>query len=250
MKRMGAFFPYTTENIQPGFSVDCVVFSFYKKKLRVLLNKFDFSDYWQLPGGFMFKTESSDDAAKRILATRTGLTNVYLKQFYLFSDPARTKIDQNTAYLAGGEGSDELAGWFLQRFVSLGYIAFLRYDEVELTVTKEDMPKWFAINDLPELYSDHANIIKTALETMRPLLPVLPVGRELLPEKFTMSELRKIYEVILGKALDRRNFQRKILSMGILTPLDEVGNNSSYNPPVLYKFTGEQKDMINNLNFL
>lgn len=251
MKRMGVFLPYNTDNIHPGFSIDCVVLSFYKKKLRVLLNQFDFSDYWQLPGGFMFKTESSDDAAKRILETRTGLKNIYLKQFYLFSDPERTKMNQNIDYVKknkdDNEEPDKLKSWFLQRFISLGYIAFVKYDQVELVVSKEDMAKWFDINDLPELYSDHENIIRTALEMMQQLLPILPIGYELLPEKFTMSEFRKIYETILGKPLDRRNFQRKMLASGILTQLDEVGNNSSYNPPVLYKFTEGRKDMINEI---
>lgn len=249
MKRMGAFLPYNTDNIHPGFSVDCVVLSFYKKKLRVLLNKFDFSDYWQLPGGFMFKMESADDAAKRILEMRTGLRNIYLRQFYLFSDPSRTKMTQNAEYVEKGientPGQEAKNSWFLQRFVSLGYIALVKYDRVELVANKEDRSKWFDINDLPELYSDHANIIQTALDMTRKFLPILPVGHELLPEKFTMGELRKVYETVIGRPLDRRNFQRKILSMGILTQLDEVGNSSAYNPPVLYKFAEGRRDIIN-----
>lgn len=246
MIKASLFHPYTVENIHPGFSIDCVILSFHKKKLRILLNKFDISKYWQLPGGFMFKEESSDEAAARILATRTGLEDVYLKQFYLFSDPLRTKMDQNIEYIEKNvdKGRDVKSAeeWFLQRFVSLGYYAFVKYDDVKLTSVEEDVAMWFDIDHLPPLYSDHDNIIKTSLNTLQSMLPIIPVGYELLPEKFTMSELRKIYEVILGKTLDRRNFQKKILSTGILIQLDETGNSSPYNPPILYSFDKDKKD--------
>ncbi|NDW18822.1 hypothetical protein D0T53_07840 [Dysgonomonas sp. 216] len=248
MSENGLFYPYTAENIHPGFSIDCVILSFHKKKLRILLNKFDISKYWQLPGGFMFKTESSDQAATRVLSERTGLTGIYLKQFYLFSDPHRTKMDQNLEYIEKnadkGRHTEDTDKWFLKRFVSLGYYAFVKYDDVNLSSTKEDTAKWFDINNLPELYSDHRNIINTSLEMIRSLLSILPVGYELLPEKFTMSDLRKIYEIILDKTLDRRNFQRKVLATGAIIQLEETGSSSSYNPPILYSFDKEKKDMI------
>jgi len=248
MKGKSLFYPYTVENIHPGFSIDCVIFSYHKKKLRILLNKFDVSKYWQLPGGFMFKHENSDEAATRILSERTGLKGIYLKQFYLFSDPDRTKIAQNLEYITKNadkekntEGSEE---WFLQRFISLGYYAFVRYEDVNLSSTKEDTAKWFDLNNLPALYSDHENIIKTSLEMIRSLISILPIGNELLPEKFTMSDLRRIYEIFLDKTLDRRNFQRKILSTGILIQLGETANSSPYNPPILYSFNEKKKDVI------
>ncbi|NDV80013.1 NUDIX domain-containing protein [Dysgonomonas sp. 511] len=248
MTEKSLFYPYTADNIHPGFSVDCVILSFYKKKLRVLLNKFDISKYWQLPGGFMYKEESSDEAAIRILTSRTGVTDVYLKQFYLFSDPNRTKMDQNVEYIEEnvhkGRDVDSAEQWFLRRFVTLGYYAFVKYDNVKLSSVEEDVAKWFDINALPPLYSDHENIIKTALEMIRALLPVIPAGSELLPEKFTMSELRKIYEIILGRKLDRRNFQRKVLATGVIVQLDEIKSTSSYNPPILYSFDKKKKDLF------
>ena len=248
MESKSAFYPYTPHNIHPGFSVDCVILCFHKKKIWVLLNKFDISKYWQLPGGFMFKNESSDDAAKRILAERTGLKDIYLKQFYLFSDPDRTKMDQNTEYIEKnadkGRHAEDTEKWFLQRFVSLGYYAFVKHDNIELSSIKEDRTKWFDIKDLPYLYSDHNNIIKKALEMIQAMLPIIPVGSELLPEKFTMSELRKIYEIILDKTLDRRNFQRKMLSNGVVVQLEETKNSSTYNPPILYSFAENKKDMV------
>ncbi len=97
------FWPYNEENIHPGFSVDCVILSFHKGKLKVLLNKFSLKDYWSLPGGFMFNNEAADEAAYRILKTRTGLTDIFLKQFYLFSDPKRTIMKQNIDFVERNE---------------------------------------------------------------------------------------------------------------------------------------------------
>lgn len=233
--------PYNEDTIHPGFSVDFVILSYHKKKIYVLLNKFDISNnLWQLPGGFMLKEESADEAAYRILARRTGLTDVYLKQFYLFSDPQRTKMDQNASLSAAGYD----AHWLIQRFITLGYYALVRYDRVNLTKIEGETSKWFDIHNLPQLYSDHENIIKTAKEMIRNMLPLLPIGYELLPEKFTLSEYRKLYEIILGKTYDRRNFQRKILSTGIIKALNETKNTTKYNPAVLYSFDDNKKDMI------
>lgn len=254
MSRKSLFAPYTINDIHPGFSIDCVILSFHKKKFRVLLNKFDISNYWQLPGGFMFNDEDSDDAAKRILFQRTGLRNIYLKQFYLFTDPKRTIIEQNTAYMSEEKNKgyviDDEIKWFLHRFISLGYYAFVKYENISLSKVKEDMSKWFAIDNLPPLYSDHENIIKTSLQYIRMSLPIIPIGHEILPEKFTMGELRRIYEIILEKALDRRNFQRKVLATGAIIQLDQKKSESSYNAAILYSFDKDKKDMIDYSNFL
>lgn len=254
MTKRSLFYPYTQDNIHCGFSVDCVILSFHKKKLHVLLNKFDISTLWQLPGGFMFKDESSDEAAERILFQRTGLSGIYLKQFHLFSDPKRTVMEQNVEYVKRNaernDSSCEEEKWFLQRFVSLGYYAFVKYDSVKLPEEDEDRCKWFDVNNLPSLYSDHEHIIKTSLETIRSMLPVIPVGYELLPEKFTMSELRRIYEVILERSLDRRNFQRKVLSTGTIIQLDETKSASTYNPPILYVFDRNKKNTIDHSSFI
>lgn len=236
------FWPYNEENIHPGFSVDCVILSFHKGKLKVLLNKFSLKDYWSLPGGFMFNSEAADEAAYRILKTRTGLTDIFLKQFYLFSDPKRTIMKQNIDFVERNETTKGEGQWLLRRFVSLGFYALVKYDEVKLTTVDGELSKWYDINTLPSLYSDHENIIKTALETIRTMLPVIPIGNELLPEKFTMTELRKIYEIILGKTLDRRNFQRKILSEGYVVQLDERKSSQVYNAPILYSFSLQNRD--------
>ena len=230
-------------NLQPGFSIDCVILSFYKKKIWVLLNKFGFSKYWHLPGGFLLKNESVEEASKKILKKHIGVTDLYLKQFHLFSDPHRISKEQNLEYAEILGDIGEAKQWLLQRFVTLGYYAFVKYDHVELPVSEREVTQWFAINDLPVSYSDHANIIKTSLECIKSTLPIVPVGYELLPEKFTMSELRQIYEIFLGKTIDRRNFQRKALSSGIIVQLDETKNDSPYNPPILYSFKEGKMDL-------
>ncbi|MCD8184455.1 MAG: NUDIX domain-containing protein [Bacteroides sp.] len=237
--------PYTADDIHPGFSVDCVIFSFHKKKLHVLLNKFMSSNLWQLPGGFMLKKEDADQAANRILRTWTGLTDIYLKQFYLFSDPNRVKMNQNRDLSSMGYGGE----WLMQRYVSLGYYALVKYNDVKIDPQKSKTTKWYDINQLPSLYSDHENIIQTALKTIKGLLAILPIGQALLPEKFTLSELRKIYEIISDKTLDRRNFQRKVLASGLVIPLNET-KESKYNPAVLYSFNKDNDKNINYSTFL
>lgn len=238
--------PYTADEIHPGFSVDCVIISFHKKKLYVLLNKFDVSNLWQLPGGFMLKNESADDAAYRVLHMRTGLTNIYLRQFYLFSDPNRTNMEQNKILSTAGQGGE----WLMQRFITLGYNALVRYDEVTLSKMEGETVKWHDVNNLPELYSDHAYIIGMAKKMLQDLIRIIPIGPQLLPEKFTLSELRKIYEIILDKTFDRRNFQRKVLASGLITQLDETKTTSAYNPAALYSFKEIEKNQIDYGTFL
>jgi len=235
---------YNADNIHPGFSVDCVIISFYKGKLKVLLNKFYLENYWALPGGFMFNDEDSDQAAHRILKERTGLSNIYMRQFYLFSNPKRTIMEQNIELTKNAQFEENESQWLLRRFVSLGYIALVKYDNIKLSKKENEGAKWYDINNLPRLYTDHKNIIDTSLEYIKALLPIIPIGYELLPEKFTMTELRKIYENILGRDLDRRNFQRKILSEGILRQLDEKKDERKYNPPILYSFNLSKKDIF------
>ncbi len=151
------FGPYNAENIHSGFSVDCVILSFHKGKIKILLNKFNLNDYWALPGGFMFNEENADEAANRILETRTGLTDIFLKQFYLFSDPKRTIMEQNIEYVNKNASNKEEGQWLLRRFISLGYYALVKYDNVKLSRINNEIPKWYDIDCLPKLYSDHEN---------------------------------------------------------------------------------------------
>lgn len=227
---------YPTGAIHPGFSVDCVVLSFHKGKIRILLRDFGFGSFWALPGGFVFHHESADEAVLRILKHYTGLQNVFLRQFHLFSDPTRTIINQNEDFIAKYATSENNGKWLLQRFISMGYYALVKYEDVVINDADSKILKWYDLSTLPKLYSDHEQIIKEAMKMLRITHPVIPIGRELLPEKFTMGNLRKIYEIILDKKLDRRNFQRKILSEEIVTPIEEQQNTKSYNAPIMYRF--------------
>jgi ADP-ribose pyrophosphatase YjhB (NUDIX family) len=235
---------YTAENIHPGFSIDCVILSFYKGKLKILLNKFNLEEYWTLPGGFMLNYEDANQAAYRILKSRTGLSDIFLKQFHLFSDPKRTIMEQNIRFVRQHATNEEEGKWLLQRFISLGYYALVRYEEVELPEIEGEIFQWYNIDQLPELYSDHQNIIEKSIEHIRNMLPVFPVIYNLLPEKFTMTDLRKVYEGFTGKPLDRRNFQRKVISEGFIVALDEKNSEKTYNPTKLYSFNFVRKNIF------
>ena len=238
------FIYYTDENIHPGFSIDCVLFCFNKGKIKVLLRKFALKDYYSLLGGFMFKHEDANQAAYRILEDYSGIKNIFLRQFHLFSDPNRTIPSQNEEYVKRNAKSDNEGSWLLHRFISMGYLALVQYDKINLSEGTDESLVWCDIKKLPPLQSDHANIIQMALEHTQMIFPLIPVGYELLPEKITMTELRNIYEIILNKKLDRRNFQRKILSQDYIEQLKEIKGGRTYNPPILYRFKSPDIGMM------
>ncbi|WP_165021023.1 MULTISPECIES: NUDIX hydrolase [unclassified Dysgonomonas] len=230
------------EDLLPSVSVDCVIFGFHEGTLKILLNKFKFHGTWMLPGGFVYKKEDVDDAAYRILKSRTGLDKVYLEQFHLFGNHNRTNIQENEKILnqidMGSEKPEH--HWFLNRFVSVGYYAFVEYSKVEVyTADGEDL-RWHHIDEIPQLYSDHNKIIEKAILTIRSQIGNIPIGYELLPEKFAMTELRIIYETIFNKKLDRRNFQRKMLSTGLINKLDETSKKWGIKSATLFSFNKEK----------
>ena len=239
-------YPYTAENIHPAFSIDCVILCYYKKKIRVLLSVY-FKDYWQLPGGFMLKHENSEEAARRVLKARTGLDDIYLEQFHLFSDLSRHKKTQNIDIINLHETENKYNStgveWFYERYVSLGYYAFVKHDDIGLISTGDDKTKWIDVCNLPTLFLDHNDIINTAMMKIQALMPMLSVAQKLLPDKFKMSDLRRIFEIFSGQTLDRRNFQRKIMASGKLIQLDETANSSPYNPPILYSFNENSREV-------
>lgn len=226
---------YTAESIHPGFSIDCCIISYHNNQPQILLSK-HIVDYWALPGGFMFKDESSDQAAYRIVQDKVKIKNLFLKQFHLFSDPQRTIMEQNEAYVAREENMVYDGSWLLQRFVSLGYYALARYDDIQLVENTDNELQWFSIDELPELYSDHKHIVDVAIHVLRNSLPIDKICFELLPIKFTMADLRKVYEFLCVEEFDRRNFQRKMLAKPYIIQLDETKNTKSYNPPILYQY--------------
>jgi hypothetical protein len=237
---------------QPGISVDCVIFGFYEGALKVLLNKFNFFHKWMLPGGFVYRDEDVDASACRVLKIRTGLDDIYLQQFNVFGNMNRTNLAENEDVLFKQGFRNEKTRknhWFIQRFVSIGYYALVEYSEVKRHTDFDETVQWFNINELPELYSDHNHIIKKAIGFIRNQIRITPVAYKLLPEKFTLSDLRNIYEAILGRELDRRNFQRKIFSLGFVTQLKEVQKKPGFKPTTLYSFDKEKcAEMFSNAN--
>lgn len=220
------------EKFIPTLSIDCVIFSFHENTLQVLILKMKNLDSWGLPGGYVKKMENVDDAAVRILMERTGTENIYLQQFYTFGNVNRSEN-------AFEEFDDTI--WNKQRFVSIGYYALAEHSHVKLKIDEfSSIIQWNSIENLPDFMMDHRTILDKALLTLREQLNNHPIGYNLLPEKFTMPELQKLYEAILGKNLNRGNFYRKILRYDILIKLDESRKGGAHKAPDLYSFDLEK----------
>jgi hypothetical protein len=216
----------------PNLSIDCVIFGFHDALLKVLVVKMKEKNLWALPGGYILKTENIKEAANRILQQRTGANNIYLQQFRVFSDLNRSE---------GFFEEFENTIWNKQRFLSVGFYALVDFSTVNIVVdTFSDACEWKSIEELPELMMDHRSIFDKALLTLRKELNYKPIGFNLLPEKFTMPELQKLYEIILGKKLNRGNFFRKMLRYDILIKLDESRKGGAHKAPDLYKFDVEK----------
>jgi hypothetical protein len=228
---------------QPGISVDCVILGFYEGTLRVLLNKFNSFHKWMLPGGFVHRNEDVDASAHRVLKLRTGLDDIYLSQFNVFGNANRTDLNENEDVLLK-QGFKNVKNrkkhWLIQRFISIGYYALVEYSEVKIHADSGEEVQWFNINELPELYSDHNHIVKKAIAFLRNQIRIIPIAYKLLPEKFTLTELRNIYEAILGRELDRRNFQRKMFSIGFVTKLAETQKKPGFKTTTLFSFNKEK----------
>ena len=240
---------FSTTQFLNHLSLDCVVFGFHDNQLKVLLLHMKFTKEWALPGGFIRDDESFEAAAIRVLKERTGLDNIFLKQFHVFSDPERSITNPAVQDLVSS-GANPDQSWFNQRFISVGFYALLDFSKVEPQHDDfSDLCAWQSLNEINHLMLDHNQILNKALENLRIQLNYQPIGYNLLPDKFTMPELQKLYETILGKELDRRNFQRKMLSYDILTKLEERKTGGAHKAPFLYEFNLEnyQKALQNGL---
>ncbi|MBM7419963.1 MULTISPECIES: NUDIX hydrolase [Chryseobacterium] len=217
----------------PHLSADPVVFGFDQSELKVLLLQMTYRKQWLLPGGYVKKEEDIDDAAKRVLKERAGISDVYLEEFAVFGKNKRSEF-----YFE--DFDDSL--WQKQRFVSIGYYALYNPDNAILVVDElSEKCEWISLSQLNEieLAMDHREIIEKALLTLRERITYKPIGYNLLPEKFTLSELQKLYETILGKELNRGNFYRKIKNLEILKKLNEQRRGGAHKSPDLYSFDEE-----------
>ena len=235
-KEIGDHYLHGHEKYLRHISVDCVIFGFHSNELKVLLLKARYAGKWALPGGFILTNEHMDEAAKRILKKRTGLDEIYLQQFHVFSDPQRSTKKINQQFLKNVEIFMDKS-WMFERFITVGYSALVDFTKVTpVPDIISDACEWFGINNIPEMILDHRHIFEEALQYLRIQLNFHPVGFNLLPQKFTMPELQKLYETILEKKLDRRNFQRKIIATGILKKLNETKKGVAHKAPFYYKF--------------
>ncbi len=222
----------------PGISVDCVVFAFHENRLKYLTLKFLNSDVWSLAGGYVGIQESMNDAAKRVLNERTGLTDVFLEQFYCFGDygrnlNARAEFEKIKNDI--GSTTDDL-DWLTSRFISMGYLAIVDYDKVNVSLGDvSDEFMWQDVSEFKHLFLDHNDIVGKALLKLRECLDTKLITFKLLPETFTMSEIQKIYEIILGTKIVRTNFQRKILSLNILERIEKKFSGGAHKAPYLYR---------------
>lgn len=229
------------EHYLPHVSIDCVIFGFHDDQLKVLIMNFKNIKGYGLPGGYIKHAENMDDAARRILKERTGLDHLFLQQFYTFGDADRLQGITRNYFLRmlGIEPKEDDS--MLDRTISIGYYALVEFSKVNPTpdLFSKDC-SWWDLEKLPSLWMDHHQMVEKALHTLRRQLNYQPVGFNLLPDRFTMPELQKLYETILGKALDRRNFQKKMLSFGILERLEERKYVGPHKAPYLYRFNQQR----------
>lgn len=224
------------EEFLPHVSLDCVVLGFHENELKVLLLKMKQGEQWSLAGGFIRRNEAVDIAAHRVLKERTGLNDIFLQQFHLFGDTGRSDKKFWADWFTK-KGLVPTENWLTKRFVSVGYYALVEYSQVSPKPDNfSDACRWFDLRQLPPLIMDHGQIIQKAIDTVRLQLHYQPIGYNLLPKKFTMPELQKLYETLLDRSLDRRNFQRRILAYGILRRLTERKKGGAHKAPYLYSF--------------
>ncbi|MCB1100328.1 MAG: NUDIX hydrolase [Verrucomicrobiae bacterium] len=208
---------------RPALTVDCVIFGLDDDELKVLLIERGiepFEGKWAIPGGFVVPGESVDAAARRELLEETGLKNVFLEQLYTFGDPDRDPREH---------------------VVSVAYYALTNLAGHEIKAdTDARSAAWFSVHDVPELAFDHDKILEMALRRLQGKVRYQPIGFELLPPKFTLTQLQKLYEIILEKPIDKRNFRKKILSMEVLIELDEIQQGVAHRAARLYSFNEKE----------
>jgi 8-oxo-dGTP diphosphatase len=203
-------------------ALDCIIFGFDEGELKLLLIKRNFEPakgQWSLIGEFMKEDESLNEAAHRILLNLTGLNNVYMSQLYSHGDLER----------------DPGA-----RVISVSYYALINIQNHDAQLVKDNFAHWRPLSKIPPLIFDHGKMVEMALKRLRKEAKVKPVGFELLPQKFTLPQLQALYEAIYSKPLDKRNFRKNMLSMGLLEKLDEKEKGSSKKGAYYYQFNEEK----------
>lgn len=210
---------YSYEYPRGALTVDCVVFGLDATELKVMLIQRalpPFEGEWALPGGFVRLDETLEEAARRELEEETGLSKVFLEQLYTFS-----AVDRDPR----------------ERVVSVAHYALVNLSEHKVAAATDARDAaWFGVHDVPTLAFDHAAILQMALERLRGKLRYQPIGFELLPGKFALSQLQHLYELVLERELDKRNFRKRVLAMDLLIETDEVQQDVAHRAARLYRF--------------
>ncbi|WP_221032750.1 NUDIX hydrolase [Actomonas aquatica] len=210
---------FTYQYAHPAVTVDAVVFGFDESDLKVLLVQRAGEPHrgsWALPGGFVEMTEDLETAARRELAEETGLSRLFLEQLYTFGAPERDPRE---------------------RVISVAYYALVKLmDHAVRAASDAKEVAWFPVADLPDLAFDHEEIVNMALKRLKGKIRYEPIGFELLPEKFPLSELQRLYETVLEQPLDKRNFRKKIQGMGLLQDTHEIQQDVAHRAARLYRF--------------
>ncbi|SFE83483.1 NUDIX hydrolase [Spirosoma endophyticum] len=226
-------------------SIDCVIFGYEAKELKVLIGRFKFGKgVWSLPGGFVLKTEGIDKAATRILKERTGLENIYLEQFRVFGDENRIVDSPHKETMKAelqafdAQQFDAVAtDWLTSRFVCIGYYALVDIHKVNPQAGEfDDCLEWRSVSDIPDMIHDHSEILAVALDALRQNLNQKLIGFNLLPDKFTMREVQELYEAVYNRPFVITNFQKKILDLNVLERLEKKFTGAANKAPYLYKF--------------
>ncbi|MFV0290849.1 MAG: NUDIX hydrolase [Mangrovibacterium sp.] len=218
-------------------AVDNVIFGYHDGGLKVLLYPRSFEPAkgnWSLLGGFLQTDESSDDAAARIVQITTGLNDLYMEQVQVFAQPKR---EENT------------------RVISIVYYSLIRLAKYDDSLLKQYGAEWFALNELPDLIFDHAEMIDLSLTRLRQKASIKLMGSELLADCFTISQLRRLYEGIYNKEFDAGNFRKKVLSLGVLVRLDKKDFDESKKGAYYYRYEEDdendnEKEIIKVINFI
>lgn len=218
-------FKYHYKYPHPSVTTDCVIFGFDGKALKVLLIRRGLEPYkgrWAFPGGFLNMTESAEEGAARELKEETGLEGAYIRQFHTFSAPDRDPRE---------------------RVITIAFYALVRLCEVSGGDDAEDAA-WFPLDEVPDLAFDHDEILRRAKQALRQQIHFEPVGFELLPERFTINELLKLYEALLGIQLDKRNFIKKMKRFHLIEKLEDTVNPTNRQEAHLYRFNKANYDAL------
>lgn len=223
-------------SLNPHVSADCVVFGFDFENLKVLIIRRGVegsksAPRMALPGDLIYDNENLDMAATRILKELTGLDGIYLEQVGAFGDPDRIKTKEDQEWLKSIRKEPQA------RVVTVAYYSLVNMKECNIHPSSfASSAEWIDVKEIKELAFDHLEILNAALEKLKSKLATQPIGVNLLPEKFTLGQLHKLYEAILDKSIDKRNFRRKILKLNILTSLEEKQTGVAHKPSKFVKF--------------